>query len=81
MILFNLKFQLRSSFSKAFSRSKKNRSNSLSDAEEAHIARNHQNAFLSDMSAPSSPMLNTPHMNGLGLKNCHSSTTYALFSD
>ncbi|XP_025406200.1 protein sickie isoform X4 [Sipha flava] len=66
---------LRSSFSKAFSRSKKNRSNSLSDAEEAHIARNHQNAFLSDMSAPSSPMLNTPHMNGLGLKNSHSSTT------
>ncbi|VVC29274.1 Hypothetical protein CINCED_3A005783 [Cinara cedri] len=66
---------LRSSFSKAFSRSKKNRSNSLSDAEEAHIARNHQNAFLSDLSAPSSPMLSTPHMNGLGLKNSHSSTT------
>lgn len=68
---------MRSSFSKAFSRSKKNRSNSLSDAEEAQIARNHQNAFLSDMSAPSSPMLNTtPHINGLGLKNSHSSTTY-----
>ncbi|XP_026814796.1 neuron navigator 2 isoform X2 [Rhopalosiphum maidis] len=66
---------LRSSFSKAFSRSKKNRSNSLSDAEEAHIARNHQSAFLSDMSAPSSPMLNTPHANGLGFKNSHSSTT------
>ncbi|CAI6368965.1 unnamed protein product [Macrosiphum euphorbiae] len=66
---------LRSSFSKAFSRSKKNRSNSLSDAEEAHIARNHQSAFLSDMSAPSSPMLNTPHSNGLGFKNSHSSTT------
>ncbi|XP_050437600.1 protein sickie isoform X2 [Adelges cooleyi] len=66
---------LRSSFNKAFSRSKKNRSNSLSDAEEAQIARAHQNAFLSDLSAPSSPLLNAGHMNGLSLKNGHSSTT------
>ncbi|XP_050534791.1 protein sickie isoform X2 [Daktulosphaira vitifoliae] len=66
---------LRSSFNKAFSRSKKNRSNSLSDAEEAQIARSHQNTFLSDLSAPSSPLLSTSHMNGLGIKNYHSSTT------
>ncbi|KAK6631851.1 hypothetical protein RUM43_013917 [Polyplax serrata] len=68
---------LRSSFSKAFSRSRKNKNGSVSDVEDfRRLQTDHDVVHTEDLSAPSSPLLNNHVLNisSQNLKISHSSS-------